>query len=228
METDEISKTPVQASPSISQDYENKTERKSEGDSIKKEVKNLVKFTTLENMDGILENDDGHFMKSGEKTTNPYSKQCKNPKNLIIIRKKLNYEDQLEKEESKEDIGHEGIEGSLQDPAQQLQLLDNSKITLSPLRNKQFKQYWTKEEDDKLHTLVSKHGAKNWKRIASYFSNRTDVQCLHRWQKVLNPDLVKGPWTVEEDEKVRVMVKRYGAKNWSAIANHLPGRIGKQ
>jgi hypothetical protein len=23
------------------------------------------------------------------------------------------------------------------------------------------------------------------------------VQCLHRWQKVLNPDLVKGPWTKE-------------------------------
>ena len=26
---------------------------------------------------------------------------------------------------------------------------------------------------------------------------RSDVQCLHRWQKVLNPDLVKGPWTPE-------------------------------
>ena len=26
---------------------------------------------------------------------------------------------------------------------------------------------------------------------------RTDVQCLHRWQKVLNPELVKGPWTKE-------------------------------
>ena len=24
---------------------------------------------------------------------------------------------------------------------------------------------------------------------------RSDVQCLHRWQKVLNPELVKGPWT---------------------------------
>jgi hypothetical protein len=23
------------------------------------------------------------------------------------------------------------------------------------------------------------------------------VQCLHRWQKVLNPELVKGPWTPE-------------------------------
>lgn len=32
---------------------------------------------------------------------------------------------------------------------------------------------------------------------AEYFQGRTDVQCLHRWQKVLNPELVKGPWTKE-------------------------------
>lgn len=32
---------------------------------------------------------------------------------------------------------------------------------------------------------------------AEYFEDRTDVQCLHRWQKVLNPELVKGPWTRE-------------------------------
>ena len=32
-------------------------------------------------------------------------------------------------------------------------------------------------------------------RAAEYFADRSDVQCLHRWQKVLNPDLVKGPWT---------------------------------
>jgi len=51
---------------------------------------------------------------------------------------------------------------------------------------------------------------------------------LHRWQKVLNPDLVKGPWTAEEDQKVIDMVHKYGPKNWSAIASHLPGRIGKQ
>jgi hypothetical protein len=93
---------------------------------------------------------------------------------------------------------------------------------------KMHKQYWTKEEDEKLQTLVDKHGAKNWKRIASYFDNRTDVQCLHRWQKVLNPELVKGPWTTEEDHKVVEMVRKYGAKNWSAIASYLPGRIGKQ
>jgi len=38
------------------------------------------------------------------------------------------------------------------------------------------KQYWTKEEDQKLQALVEKYGARNWKRIASYFDNRTDVQ----------------------------------------------------
>ena len=32
---------------------------------------------------------------------------------------------------------------------------------------------------------------------AASLPGRTDVQCLHRWQKVLNPELVKGSWTEE-------------------------------
>lgn len=56
------------------------------------------------------------------------------------------------------------------------------------------KRWWTTEEDDKLKALVVEHGARNWKKIASYFDDRSDVQCLHRWQKVLNPKLIKGPW----------------------------------
>ena len=32
---------------------------------------------------------------------------------------------------------------------------------------------------------------------AECVKDRTDVQCLHRWQKVLNPELVKGPWSKE-------------------------------
>ena len=56
------------------------------------------------------------------------------------------------------------------------------------------KRWWTQEEDEKLKQLVDEYGARNWKRIASFFLDRTDVQCLHRWQKVLNPKLIKGPW----------------------------------
>eukprot|EP00005_Dracoamoeba_jomungandri_P001284 CAMPEP_0174252078 /NCGR_PEP_ID=MMETSP0439-20130205/1706_1 /TAXON_ID=0 /ORGANISM="Stereomyxa ramosa, Strain Chinc5" /LENGTH=474 /DNA_ID=CAMNT_0015332569 /DNA_START=30 /DNA_END=1454 /DNA_ORIENTATION=+ len=87
---------------------------------------------------------------------------------------------------------------------------------------------WTKEEDEILRKAVKIHDGKNWKRIATYFDNRTNVQCLHRWQKVLNPKLVKGPWTKEEDELLKKYVEIYGAKTWATIAKELGGRIGKQ
>lgn len=90
------------------------------------------------------------------------------------------------------------------------------------------KQYWTEEEDQKLRTMVEKFGARCWKKIALYFENRSDVQWLHRWQKVLNPELVKGPWTTEEDALVIELVGKHGAQNWSFIASKLNGRIGKQ
>jgi myb proto-oncogene protein len=32
---------------------------------------------------------------------------------------------------------------------------------------------------------------------AAHIPGRTDVQCLHHWQKVLNPEVVKGYWTKE-------------------------------
>lgn len=87
---------------------------------------------------------------------------------------------------------------------------------------------WTKDEDDVLARAVRTYQGKNWKKVAEFFDDRTDVQCLHRWQKVLNPELVKGPWTKEEDEKVVQLVKQYGPKRWSLIAGQLKGRIGKQ
>ncbi|CAB9508298.1 Myb-related protein A [Seminavis robusta] len=87
---------------------------------------------------------------------------------------------------------------------------------------------WTKSEDEALRTAVEEHGAKNWKLISQRLPQRSEVQCLHRWQKVLKPTLVKGPWTEDEDRKVVELVKKYGAKKWSLIASNLPGRIGKQ
>jgi hypothetical protein len=38
---------------------------------------------------------------------------------------------------------------------------------------------------------------KNWKKVAAHLPGRSEVQCLHRWSKVLNPDIVKTPWTKE-------------------------------
>ncbi|KAL3013891.1 hypothetical protein AAZX31_06G078700 [Glycine max] len=99
--------------------------------------------------------------------------------------------------------------------------------TTGPTR-RSTKGQWTPEEDEILRKAVQRFKGKNWKKIAECFKDRTDVQCLHRWQKVLNPELVKGPWSKEEDEIIIDLVNRYGPKKWSTIAQHLPGRIGKQ
>ncbi|KAK8914341.1 Myb-related protein 3R-1 [Platanthera zijinensis] len=90
------------------------------------------------------------------------------------------------------------------------------------------KGQWTPEEDEVLCRAVQNYQGKNWKKIAECFPGRSDVQCLHRWQKVLNPALVKGPWSKEEDELIIEMVQKHGPKKWSTVARALPGRIGKQ
>lgn len=87
---------------------------------------------------------------------------------------------------------------------------------------------WTAEEDEALRNAVNANSGKNWKKIALHLPGRTDVQCLHRWQKVLKPGLVKGPWTPHEDAMVVEMVQKYGQKKWSFIARQLQGRLGKQ
>ncbi|KAF5461597.1 hypothetical protein F2P56_017677 [Juglans regia] len=99
--------------------------------------------------------------------------------------------------------------------------------TTGPTR-RSTKGQWAPEEDEILRKAVQRFKGKNWKKIAECFKERTDVQCLHRWQKVLNPELVKGPWSKEEDEIIVKLVNKYGPKKWSTIAQHLPGRIGKQ
>jgi Myb-like DNA-binding domain len=103
-------------------------------------------------------------------------------------------------------------------------------------------QRWTKDEDDKLRSIVEgtmaaaatsaqmpNRGVQiNWKVVADQFSGRSDQQCMNRWQKALRPEVTKGPWTEEEDHKVVELVRKHGAKRWSLIASQLPGRIGKQ
>lgn len=89
-------------------------------------------------------------------------------------------------------------------------------------------ELWSEAEDQLLRIGVAKHANRNWKSIAEGLENKTAIQCLHRWRKVLDPQVVKGPWTTEEDEKIRMLVTERGPQKWSAIAKHLPGRMGKQ
>ena len=75
-------------------------------------------------------------------------------------------------------------------------------------RNRASQAGWTAEEDAILTRVVNQQQGRNWKLIASYLKNRKPEQCLHRWQKVLNPTLTKGLWTPEEDRALKALVEQ--------------------
>mmetsp|Transcript_2922 Transcript_2922/g.4287 ORF Transcript_2922/g.4287 Transcript_2922/m.4287 type:complete len:419 (+) Transcript_2922:47-1303(+) len=89
---------------------------------------------------------------------------------------------------------------------------------------------WTAEDDECLRRAVKKHAEKNWKAIAQdgFKGAKSDVQCLHRWRKVLDPSIKKGPWTPIEDELIFKGITLYGEGKWSKVAKDIPGRLGKQ
>ena len=87
---------------------------------------------------------------------------------------------------------------------------------------------WSEEEDEQLTKLVKIYNYKNWKSISQHIPGRTAIQCLHRWTKILQPGLVKGPWTAQEDAKLFDWVKRQGPTKWTLCSEIIPGRSGKQ
>lgn len=88
---------------------------------------------------------------------------------------------------------------------------------------------WSVAEDKTLKKAVEELGGGQWERIAlEFFAGRhTHVQCQVRWNKVIKPGLVKGPWKAEEDQIILRCLSE-GITKWSEIAERIPGRIGKQ
>eukprot|EP01016_Furgasonia_blochmanni_P050470 TRINITY_DN7804_c0_g1_i6.p1 TRINITY_DN7804_c0_g1~~TRINITY_DN7804_c0_g1_i6.p1 ORF type:complete len:844 (-),score=291.32 TRINITY_DN7804_c0_g1_i6:306-2837(-) len=87
---------------------------------------------------------------------------------------------------------------------------------------------WTPEEDELLRNVVQLYGEKQWRKISDHIPGRSAIQCLHRWTKILKPGLKKGPWTIEEDQKLISWVKKEGPTKWAQAAALIKGRSGKQ
>jgi hypothetical protein len=86
---------------------------------------------------------------------------------------------------------------------------------------------WTSEEDAVLLDLVAKHG-KQWGLIASQIPQRTASQVAARWEKCLDPNLHKGPFTPDEDQLIVNFVAQKGPRSWPQIISLLPNRSSKQ
>jgi len=70
---------------------------------------------------------------------------------------------------------------------------------------------WTKKEDTRLTELVTPYlsgiGTIPWSEIAKSMDGRASDQCAKRWSHTLDPTLVRGPFTAEEDA---LILREYG------------------
>ena len=86
------------------------------------------------------------------------------------------------------------------------------------------KQNWSAAEDARLVELVHVYGPVHWPHIAKFMPQRTSRQCRERWNIKLNPDVIKGNWTFQEDTKIAELYKSLGSQ-WTEIAKSLTCRV---
>jgi len=83
---------------------------------------------------------------------------------------------------------------------------------------------WTPEEDALLLKLVAKYDTartKQWTYVAKMMgTGRIGKQCRDRYLNHIGPDVVKSPWTPEEDRIIILSQKLYG-NSWTKIAGIL-------
>ncbi|KAF9908321.1 hypothetical protein EC991_009965 [Linnemannia zychae] len=92
---------------------------------------------------------------------------------------------------------------------------------------------WQRHEDHLLNEAVNTYGTKSWTSVADCAfpdGSRDRNECMHRWRALssIRPRQVKGPWTDEEDRKLRELVNEYGPEKWVFIASRIGSRTGKQ
>ena len=79
------------------------------------------------------------------------------------------------------------------------------------------------EEDVTLNNLIAINGPRKWDQIALSMPGRTGRQCRDRFQNYLNPSLINGPWTKEEDILLEQKFNEVGP-HWNSISKYFNGR----
>jgi hypothetical protein len=90
-------------------------------------------------------------------------------------------------------------------------------------------RYWSSYEDQRLLAGILRYGMDNWTLIASFVGNgRSRSQCSQRWYRGLNPSVVKGQWSKDEEDRLVQLVTASGDQSWTKIALQLGNRSDVQ
>jgi hypothetical protein len=82
---------------------------------------------------------------------------------------------------------------------------------------------WSPEEDKILLDWVDTYGHTKWTECSKLIKGRCGKQCRERWVNILNPEVKKGNWSVEEQEKIFKNLNVHYT-SWSSLSKILPGR----
>lgn len=83
--------------------------------------------------------------------------------------------------------------------------------------------HWTQDEDNELLRWVKVHGPNKWFQCSKRLHDRCANQCKERYVNVLNPKIVKGNWTREEEIYLFEMIEKHGL-DWKGISRLMAGR----
>jgi hypothetical protein len=88
-------------------------------------------------------------------------------------------------------------------------------------------QPWTAEDDLRLHQLVLRY-SRHWATIAGHFPGRDRKQVATRWKEAVNPRIIKGRFTKQEDDIIVQWATQHAGKDWSGLSEILTHRTPKQ
>ncbi|KAK8001142.1 hypothetical protein PG991_013364 [Apiospora marii] len=90
---------------------------------------------------------------------------------------------------------------------------------------------WTEEEDALLYheftRLSDPNEITDWSRIAEGVPGRSNKDCRKRWVNKVCGGLNKGPWSREEDQRLRKAMEVHGSK-WTRVSEEVASRSADQ
>ena len=82
---------------------------------------------------------------------------------------------------------------------------------------------WLIQEDKLLEQWIKENGPRKWNQCGKFIQGRSGKQCREHWNNCLNPKLVKGEWTSEEDFLIMYFYEECNG-SWKKIIPLFNGR----